>query len=126
MQVLTDISTLKWKAVHSNKVVDSPNYADISRGTLESISLIKNKVFGKDETLITIKRPEGLEGKWLISWRMRTQITNGVVTKRSYLFEDRTEGIITRYNEDGTVERSIGWDDMPDAKPMTPSKIDET
>jgi len=35
----SDIEKYNWKAVHSNKTVYKPNYADIDRTTLESFTL---------------------------------------------------------------------------------------
>ena len=122
-----DLAKLKWKAVHSNKNVISPNYVDIKRASLESVILIKKAAWGKDESIIEIKRPEDLKGKWLISWRLRTQLDGdtGKVSRRFWIFSDRTRGIITRVNEDGKVDQTDDWKEIK-SSPIKITDIDLT
>ena len=120
-----DLSTLHWEAIHTNKTVTAPNYADINRATLQKVRLFKKRL-GKEETILELERPEGHKGKWLISWRMRTQLVDGQVSRRFWLFGDRTSGAVTRVSADGAVEMAEGWQNMPNAKAINISRIDET
>lgn len=89
-----DLASCIWKAEHTDKTVIYPNYSDINRKTIQSIEI---------DNLIKIERPEETT-KWLISWRLRTQVSNGLVARRFWIFNDRTRGLLIRLHEDGKVD----------------------
>lgn len=55
-----------WKAVHSNKTVERPNYVDIDRNTLKYVEIYDSK---GGELLMTIKKPNK-KGKFKYACRL--------------------------------------------------------
>jgi hypothetical protein len=120
-----DLTTLKWEAKHTDKTVHSPDYVDIRRETLQSITLYKKTLVGRDE-IVKITRPETVQDgdKWLISFRMRSQLVNGELARRFWIINDRTRGKVTRVRESGEIEEGT-WESFA-IKPANITGIDET
>jgi hypothetical protein len=121
-----DLSKAIWVAKHTDKTVKLPDYADVRRDTLQSVSLFRVVKLGKDKELFKLNRPEGLTGKWKVSWRIRTQLLQGNVYRRFWIIWDRDRDEIHRIWESEAIETAKGWDKLPNAKPIIISKIDET
>ncbi len=117
-----DLAKLQWEAVHTDKTVELPNYTDIRRDTLQCVCLYKKKS-GKREDIIKIERPDDVD-KWLISFRMRSQLEDGILKRRFWIFNDRSRGEITRVHENGTIDKVKKWSDLQ-IKPATITNIDE-
>lgn len=116
-----DLSILLWEAVHNDKTVTHPNYIDIKRDTLQQVSLFKKTHSGR-EYIVKFTRPKC--SKWLFSFRMRSQLENGTLARRFWIFNDRTRQLITRVHEDGKIDNVKNWEDL-EIKPATITKIDE-
>lgn len=117
-----DLSKLHWEAIHTGKTVRDPDYVDIRRDTLQSIKLYQRSFNGQKD-LVILARPDSID-KWLISFRMRSQLVNGVLNKRFWIFNDRSKKEITRVHEDGSIDKVKDWSEL-EIKPATITRIDE-
>jgi len=119
-----DLTKCYWEAVHTTKTVRHPDYVDIRRDTLQSIKLFFNTLTGQKD-IVTLTRPDSID-KWLISFRMRTQVdgNSGVVKQRFWIFNDRSKKEITRVHEDGKIDKVKDWSELK-INPATITRIDE-
>lgn len=78
---MSDLSEYHWVATHTDKTVEKPNYVDIDRTTLQSISFYKTN--GGD-LITTISKP--LIGAFKLALRLKTQgsaDSNGILNADS-------------------------------------------
>lgn len=109
--------------MHTDKTIHDPDYVDIRRDTVQQVKLFSSTLTGQKD-IVTLIRPDSID-KWLISFRMRTQVdgNSGVIKQRFWIFNDRTRNVITRVHEDGKIDRVKDWSEL-EIKPATITRID--
>jgi len=65
---MADLQNFHWIATHTDKTVEKPNYVDIDRSTLQSISFYKSD---GGEEILTVDKP--LIGAFKLALRLKTQ-----------------------------------------------------
>ena len=112
-----DLSKVKWTAIHRDgKKITHPTkkwlifeikeYDFITRKDLISLVFWKRKWLFWKEIIIETRR-HNLVGKWVIMWRLRTQIDQdtGKVIERFWIIEQGHGRDIIRIRENGAIER---------------------
>ena len=112
-----DLSKVKWTATHRDgKKITHPTkkwlifeikeYYFITRKDLISLVFWKRKWLFWKEIILETRRPN-LVGKWVIMWRLRTQIDQdtGRIIERFWIIEQGHGRDIIRIRESGAIER---------------------
>ena len=130
-----DLSKVKWTATHRDgKKITHPTkkwlifeikeYYFITRKDLISLVFWKRKWLFWKEIILETRRPN-LVGKWVIMWRLRTQIDQdtGRIIERFWIIEQGHGRDIIRIRKDCSIERLQSYKEI-DINPIKAEVID--